>query len=66
MVDAKVKEYDIKVAIHNHGPSDNKYPDPKSIYDKVKNLDPRIGICMDIGHTPEVWTGSRGTGRKIR
>ena len=51
MVDAKVKEYDIKVAIHNHGPSDKVYPDPKSIYEKVKGLDSRIGICMDIGHT---------------
>ena len=51
LVDAKVKEYDIKVAIHNHGPSDKVYPDPKSIYEKVKGLDSRIGICMDIGHT---------------
>jgi sugar phosphate isomerase/epimerase len=51
MVDAKVKQYDITVAIHNHGPGDKLYPDPKSIYDRVKGLDPRIGICMDIGHT---------------
>lgn len=51
LVDAKVKEYDIMVAIHNHGPSDKVYPDPKSIYEKVKGLDSRIGICMDIGHT---------------
>jgi len=51
LVDAKVKEYDIMVAIHNHGPSDKVYPDPKSIYDRIKGLDSRIGICMDIGHT---------------
>ena len=51
LVDAKVKEYDIMVAIHNHGPSDDIYPDPKSIYERVKGLDSRIGICMDIGHT---------------
>ena len=51
MVDAKVKEYDITLAIHNHGPGDKLYPDPKSIYDRVKDLDARIGICMDVGHT---------------
>ena len=51
LVDTKVKEYDIMVAIHNHGPSDKIYPDPKSIYERVKGLDSRIGICMDIGHT---------------
>jgi len=51
MVDAKVKEYDVMVAIHNHGPSDKVYPDPQSIYDRIKGLDKRIGMCMDIGHT---------------
>jgi sugar phosphate isomerase/epimerase len=50
----KVKEYDIKVAIHNHGPGDKVYPSPESIYEKVKNLDSRIGICMDIGHTQRI------------
>ncbi len=51
LVDKLVKEYDIEVAIHNHGPGDNTYPTPQSIVAKVKDLDPRIGICMDIGHT---------------
>jgi sugar phosphate isomerase/epimerase len=51
LVDKKVKEYDIKVAIHNHGPGDKVYPTPESIYEKVKDLDKRIGICMDIGHS---------------
>ncbi len=50
----KIKQYDIKVAIHNHGPGDKKYPSPKSIYDKIKDLDPRFGICMDIGHTQRI------------
>lgn len=54
LVDKKVKEYDIAVAIHNHGPGDKVYPSPKSIYDKVKELDKRIGICMDIGHTRRI------------
>ena len=50
----KIKEYDIKVAIHNHGPGDKKYPSPESIFEKIKDLDPRFGICMDIGHTQRI------------
>ena len=50
-VNEKVKIHDIKVAIHNHGPGDDVYPTPASIYEKIKGLDRRIGICMDIGHT---------------
>ncbi len=51
LVDRKVKEYDIKVAIHNHGPSDKVYPLPGTAYEKIKTLDKRIGLCNDIGHT---------------
>jgi sugar phosphate isomerase/epimerase len=51
LVDKKVKEYNIKVAIHNHGPTDKLYPTPASAYEKIKNLDRRIGLCNDIGHT---------------
>ncbi len=51
LVDQQVKATNIKVAIHNHGPGDEVYPSPDSVYEKVKNLDPRIGLCIDIGHT---------------
>jgi len=54
LVDKKVKETGIKVAIHNHGPGDKVYPTPASIIEKVKDLDPRIGLCMDIGHTQRI------------
>lgn len=47
----KVKEYDIKLAIHNHGPEDALYPAPGDVYDRIKNLDARIGMCIDIGHS---------------
>jgi len=50
LVETKVKETDIKLAIHNHGPGDEVYPTPKVVYDKIKSLDPRIGLCIDIGH----------------
>ena len=51
LVDKKVRQYDIKVAIHNHGPTDKVYPTPASAYERIKDLDKRIGLCIDIGHT---------------
>ena len=49
-VDKKVKEYDFKYAIHIHGPDLALYPNAKDVWDNVKDLDTRIGICLDIGH----------------
>ena len=49
-VDQKVKEYDFKYAIHLHGPDMPLYPDADDVWDHVKDLDPRIGMCLDIGH----------------
>lgn len=46
----KVKEYNIRIAIHNHGPEDKLYPGPKNVHDLIKNRDERMGICLDIGH----------------
>lgn len=51
LVNKKAGEYDIKVAIHNHGPEDKIYPTPESVYKMIKDLDSRIGLCIDIGHT---------------
>lgn len=51
MVNQKAIEYDIEVAIHNHGPGDKVYPTPESAYEKIKGLDRRLGLCIDIGHT---------------
>ena len=49
-VDKKVKEYDFKYAIHLHGPDMPLYPDADDVWNNVKDLDPRIGMCLDIGH----------------
>lgn len=49
-VEQKVKEYDFRYAIHLHGPDIKLYPNAKDIYEHVKALDPRIGMCLDIGH----------------
>src|SRR5260370_18898979 len=45
-----VKEYNIKVAIHNHGPEDKHFLTPQSALHVVNALDPRCGICIDAGH----------------
>jgi inosose dehydratase len=49
-----VQEYDIKIAIHNHGPGDEKYPLATDAYALVKDLDPRMGVCPDIGHITRI------------
>lgn len=49
-LDSKVKEYDIRYAIHNHGPEDKLYPNAGSVYSRIKHLDKRIGLCFDMGH----------------
>jgi hypothetical protein len=45
-----VKEYNIKLAIHNHGPEDKNFPSPFDVLAAVKGMDPRIGLCIDLGH----------------
>jgi len=49
-LDKKVKEYGFNYAIHLHGPDIKVYPDADDVWEHVKNLDPRIGMCLDIGH----------------
>jgi len=49
-IDKKVKEYDFHYAIHLHGPDIKIYPDAEDAWNHVKDLDPRIGMCLDIGH----------------
>ena len=51
-----VKEYDIRIAIHNHGPEDKLWPSPLDVLKSLKNSDPRIGCCIDVGHTVRAGT----------
>ena len=51
IVEKLVKQFDIKVAIHNHGPEDKVYPTPYEPYKLIEKRDPRVGLCIDIGHT---------------
>jgi sugar phosphate isomerase/epimerase len=50
------KEYDMRIAIHNHGPEDQLWPSPVTILKAVKDMDPRIGCCIDVGHTVRAGT----------
>jgi sugar phosphate isomerase/epimerase len=51
-----VKEYDIRIAIHNHGPEDKLWPSPLDVLKSIKNTDSRIGCCIDVGHTVRAGT----------
>ena len=50
-VERFVQEYDIPVAIHNHGPEDEEFPAPSDALKVIRSMDPRIGVCVDVGHT---------------
>lgn len=48
-----VKEYDIRIAIHNHGPEDKLWHSPLDVLNALRGLkitDPRMGCCIDVGH----------------
>jgi inosose dehydratase len=49
-----VKKHNIKLAIHNHGPGDDLYSSPNDVHARIKDLDKRIGLCIDIGHVVRI------------
>jgi sugar phosphate isomerase/epimerase len=55
-IDKFVKEFDIRIAIHNHGPEDKLWHSPLDVLRTVKGMDPRIGCCIDVGHTVRAGT----------
>jgi sugar phosphate isomerase/epimerase len=52
-LESYVKEYNIKIAVHNHGRTDKNFPTPQSVLKFVNSMDPRCGLCVDVGHTAE-------------
>jgi sugar phosphate isomerase/epimerase len=50
-VEKLAKEFDVRIAIHTHGPEDPHFPSPKVVLDAVKGMDPRMGLCLDVGHS---------------
>jgi sugar phosphate isomerase/epimerase len=55
-VERFVKQYDIRIAIHNHGPEDKLWQSPLDILKLIGKMDPRIGCCIDVGHTVRAGT----------
>jgi inosose dehydratase len=53
-VEKMAKQFDIRIAIHNHGPTDTKYPSPLDVWRLVKDRDARMGLCIDVGHTVRI------------
>jgi sugar phosphate isomerase/epimerase len=51
-----VKEFDVRIAIHNHGPEDRIWRSPLDVLKAVKSMDPRIGCCIDVGHAARAGT----------
>ena len=51
-----VKEFDMRIAIHNHGPEDRIWRSPLDVLQAVKGMDPRIGCCIDVGHAARAGT----------
>lgn len=66
ILDRLVKEFDIRLAIHNHGPGDKRWPSPFDVMKNVESLDRRIGVCIDVGHTARAKVDSADAIRKIR
>jgi len=53
-VEQMAKQYDLRIAIHNHGPDDKRFPSPLDVMRLVKDRDARMGLCMDVGHTVRI------------
>lgn len=66
ILDKMVKEFNIKLAIHNHGPEDKRFPAPQDVWKAVQAFDRRIGLCIDVGHTARAQEDPAEAIRKYR
>ena len=65
-IEQMAKEFDIRAAIHNHGPEDKHGPRPQDAYDAIKSRDQRLGLCIDVGHTTRTGTDPVQACRQFR
>ena len=65
-IEQMVKTYDIRVAIHNHGPEDKWWPRPQDAYAAIKARDRRMWLCIDVGHTTRTGTNPAQACRECR
>ena len=66
LLERLVKEYDLRAALHNHGPEDKTWPSPEEVWKAIKPLDSRIGLCLDIGHSYRAGVDPVGAIRRYR
>jgi inosose dehydratase len=66
LLDRMVKEFNLRLAIHNHGPEDKKFPSPYDAWQAVESYDRRIGLCIDVGHTARAGVDPAAAIRKCR
>ncbi len=66
MIERYVKQYDIRLGIHNHGPEDKVYPSPYDAWKVIQPYDKRIGLCIDVGHAARAGTDPVEAIRKCR
>jgi inosose dehydratase len=66
LVEKFVKEFDLRLAIHNHGPEDAVYPSPNDAWDAIQSFDKRIGLCIDVGHAARAGTNPADAIRKCK
>lgn len=50
LLEKLVREYDLRAAIHNHGPEDKSWPSVAGVMSAIAPLNARIGLCLDVGH----------------
>ena len=65
LAERMVKESGIALAIHNHGPSDERFPSPESAYRLISEMDPRVGLCIDVGHTQRMGLDPAGEAERF-
>ena len=66
LLEKLVKEYDLRAAIHNHGPEDKTWPSPDEVWRAIAPLDARIGLCLDVGHSFRAGVDPTGAIRRYR
>jgi len=65
LAEGLVKETGIALAIHNHGPTDKRYPSPESAYRLIARMDRRMGLCLDVGHTQRLGLDPAGEAERF-
>ena len=65
-IEQTAKAFDIKAAIHNHGPEDKHWPRPQDAYAAIESRDAHLGLCIDIGHTTRTGTDPVQACRQFR